>query len=119
MDAAQQPRKRAKTMAATAETPLVTAVNYRWNQNNVFNAINDGRVPANKIFDRPHYYALLDKLPVSRGHCLLITKHNVATMFESMPPEAMADTMTDLQVQCTYSSSCQPHSACHRSCQVN
>jgi hypothetical protein len=36
-----------------------------------------------------------------------------------MPPEAMADTMTDLQVQCTYSSSCQPHSACHRSCQVN
>lgn len=79
--------------------PPVTAISYRWNDKNVFHAINEGRFPAEKIFDRPHYFALLDKLPVTRGHSLLITKHPAATMFEdTMPPEALADTMVDLQV---------------------
>lgn len=90
-----------EAVASSAACPPVSAVNYRWNEKNVFQAINEGRFPADKIFDRPHYFALLDKLPVSRGHSLLITKHPVATMFEDrMPQEALADAMIDLQVHC-------------------
>jgi hypothetical protein len=101
----QPPRKKAKMAAAAAEAadasnPPVSVLSYRWNEKNVFHAINEGRFPAEKIFDRPHYYALLDKMPVTRGHALLITKHPVATLLEpKMPQEAMADTMGDLQVR--------------------
>uniref|UniRef100_A0A383WI28 Glycoprotease 1 n=1 Tax=Tetradesmus obliquus TaxID=3088 RepID=A0A383WI28_TETOB len=84
--------------AADSSTPLVSVLSYRWSDKNVFHAINEGRFPAEKIFDRPHFYALLDKMPVTRGHALLITKHPVATLLESkMPPEAMAGAMGDLQ----------------------
>ncbi|KAF6260275.1 HIT-like domain-containing protein [Scenedesmus sp. NREL 46B-D3] len=83
--------------AGTSDPP-VSVLSYRWTDKNVFNAINEGRFPADKVFDRPHYYALLDKMPVTRGHALLITKHPVATLLDSkMPPEAMADAMGDLQ----------------------
>lgn len=97
-------RKRARLgMAAAAaadpDAPPVSAAAYRWSERNVFAAINEGRVPADKVFDRPHYYALLDKMPVTHGHCLLITKHPAATLLENMPAEAMADTMADLQVR--------------------
>lgn len=98
----EQPKKKRKMEAANnpAANPPVSATNYRWNDKNVFHAINEGRFPADKIFDRPHYFALLDKLPVTRGHSLLITKHPVATMFEDkMPPDALADAMIDLQVR--------------------
>jgi hypothetical protein len=107
----QPPRKRAKMAAAgsaaaaaaeAADTsnPPVSVLSYRWTDKNVFHAINEGRFPADKIFDRPHYYALLDKMPVTRGHALLITKHPVATLLDNkMPPEAVADTMVDLQVR--------------------
>lgn len=98
----EQPAKKRKMEAVNNQTanPPVSAINYRWNDKNVFHAINEGRFPADKIFDRPHHFALLDKLPVTRGHSLLITKHPVATMFEDkMPPEALADAMIDLQVR--------------------
>lgn len=98
----QPPKKRSKTagMANTAaDSPPVSVVSYRWNDKNVFHAINEGRFPADKIFNRPHFFALLDKMPVTRGHALLIIKHPVATLFESkVPAEAMADVMPDLQV---------------------
>lgn len=79
----------------------VSAVAYRWNEKNVFHAISEDRMPADKLFDRPHYFAILDKLPVTPGHALMITKHKVATMLADMPPEAAADTMGDLQVSKT------------------
>lgn len=78
----------------------VSAVAYRWSDKNVFHAISENRMPADKLFDRPHYFAILDKLPVTPGHALLITKHKVATMLVDMPPEAAVDTMGDLQVLC-------------------
>jgi hypothetical protein len=90
----------ASAEAADTSNPPVSVLSYRWNDKNVFHAINEGRYPADKIFDRPHYYALLDKMPVTRGHALLITKHPVATLMDNkMPPEAMADTMVNLQVR--------------------
>jgi hypothetical protein len=108
----QPPRKRTKMAAAgsaaaaaaaeAADTsnPPVSVLSYRWTDKNVFHAINEGRFPAEKIFDRPHYYALLDKMPVTHGHALLITKHPVATLLDNkMPPKAVADTMVDLQVR--------------------
>jgi hypothetical protein len=109
----QPPRKRTKMAAAgsaaaaaaaaeAADTgnPPVSVLSYRWSDKNVFHAINEGRFPAEKIFDRPHFYALFDKMPVTRGHALLITKHPVATLLDNkMPPEAVADTMVDLQVR--------------------
>eukprot|EP00878_Enallax_costatus_P033419 GHUV01036853.1.p1 GENE.GHUV01036853.1~~GHUV01036853.1.p1 ORF type:complete len:170 (-),score=35.69 GHUV01036853.1:136-645(-) len=100
----EQPRKKRRmeavsTLSVPAAGPPVSAINYKWNEKNVFHAINEGRFPADKIFDRPHYFALLDKTPVTRGHSLLITRHPVATMFEDkMPLEALADAMVDLQV---------------------
>jgi hypothetical protein len=124
----QPPRKKAKMAAAAAEAaadpsdPPVSVLSYRWNDKNVFHAINEGRFPAEKIFDRPHFYALLDKMPVTRGHALLITKHPVATLLDSkMPQEAMADTLGDLQVRgvtinssSSYGSS-SSSSCCHES----
>jgi hypothetical protein len=79
--------------------PPVSAVAYRWNDKNVFHAIDEGRMPSDKLFDRPHYFAILDKFPVTHGHALLITKHKAATLLDGMPPEAAADTMRDLQVR--------------------
>jgi hypothetical protein len=79
--------------------PPVSAVSYRWNDKNVFHAIDEGRMPSDKLFDRPHYFAILDKFPVTPGHALLITKHKAATLLDGMPPEAAADTMGDLQVR--------------------
>jgi hypothetical protein len=76
----------------------VSAVAYRWSDKNVFHAISENRMPADKLFDRHHYFAILDKLPVTSGHALLITKHKLATMLVDMPAEAAADTMGDLQV---------------------
>jgi diadenosine tetraphosphate (Ap4A) HIT family hydrolase len=99
-------KKRRKEKAAMADSSNpdaapVSAVAYRWNERNVFHAINEDRMPSDKLFDRPHYFAILDKLPVTAGHALMITKHKAATMLDVMPPEAAADTMVDLQVSDT------------------
>jgi hypothetical protein len=85
--------------SSTADAPPVSAINYKWNDKNVFHGIDQDRVPSDKLFDRAHYYAILDKLPVTAGHALLITKHKAATLLDSMRPEAAADTMGDLQVR--------------------
>jgi hypothetical protein len=77
----------------------VSAVGYRWAESNVFNAISRDKAPADKLFDRPHWFALLDKAPVAPGHALLITKHPAATLLEpGLPAEAMADALGELQV---------------------
>jgi hypothetical protein len=79
--------------------PLVSATAYRWTERNVFHAINEDRVPSDKLFDRPHWYAILDAAPVTPGHALLVTKHRAATLLDAaMPPEALADALVDLQV---------------------
>lgn len=97
-------RRKEKASASMAgssnpDAPPVSAVAYIWNERNVFHAINEDRMPSDKLFDRPHYFAILDKLPVIAGHALMITKHKAATMLDTMPPEAAADTMGDLQVR--------------------
>jgi hypothetical protein len=94
-------KEKASAMAESSnpDAPPVSASAYRWNDRNVFHAINEDRMPSDKLFDRPHYFAILDKLPVTAGHALMITKHKAATMLDIMPPEAAADTMGDLQVR--------------------
>ena len=91
-------------MAAAARRsnpqPLVSATAYGWSERNVFHAINEDRVPADKLFDRPHWFAILDAAPVAPGHALLVTKHRAATLLDAaMPPEALADALVDLQVR--------------------
>ena len=81
-----------------ADAPPVSATAYKWNERNVFHAVDEDRMPSDKLFDRPNYFAILDKLPVTPGHSLMITRHKAATMLDNMPPEAAADTMGDLQV---------------------
>jgi len=93
------------------DAPLVSAVAYKWQERNVFNAISEDRVPSDKLFNRPHYFAILDKLPVTPGHSLMITKHHAATMFDGMPPEALNDTMGDLQVRLLQSAAAPPAAA--------
>lgn len=79
--------------------PPVSVASYKW-ISNVFHAMNEGRTPAEKIFDRQHWFALLDHAPVTHGHALLIAKHPVATLLEPcIPQEAAASCFTELQAR--------------------
>ena len=87
----EKPAKRARV-----EEP-VHVLSYVWKPDNVFAAIQASSIPAERLYDLQHTYALLDQRPISRGHCLVITKHPVSTLCQGLPAAALADTLSDVQ----------------------
>jgi histidine triad (HIT) family protein len=49
----------------------------------VFCKIRDGQIPSVKVFEDDKTFCIMDINPLTRGHCLVITKVHAATLFES------------------------------------
>lgn len=47
-------------------------------------------ITAEIIAEDPAGVALLDRFPVSRGHCLIVPRRHVASFFDLTPPERVA-----------------------------
>ena len=88
--------KKMKTSHAAAAAADLPA--YTYSPSNVFAHMQTGHTNAVLLFDRQHTFALLDNLPASPGHALLVLKHPVATLLDPVPSDVMAAAMEDLQV---------------------
>jgi histidine triad (HIT) family protein len=97
-DVVDEQEQAAKRSRGTAAAPGLHVLSYAWKPDNVFAGIQSGSIPAEKVFDVEHTFAILDHSPVSRGHCLVITKHPVSTLCQGLPAEALAATLRDVQV---------------------
>jgi len=49
----------------------------------VFCMILDGKIPAAKVYDDERTLAFMDINPLSRGHCLVVTKAHAATLYDA------------------------------------
>ena len=53
----------------------------------VFCEIVAGRAPAHRVFENDHSLVILDIQPLSRGHCLVLSKRHVEFWHELEPDE--------------------------------
>jgi histidine triad (HIT) family protein len=53
----------------------------------VFCKIRDGQIPAMKIDEDERTLAFMDINPLNAGHCLVVTRHHAATLFEADPAD--------------------------------
>ena len=64
----------------------------------VFCKIRDGQIPSVKVFEDDKTFCIMDINPLSRGHCLVITKVHAATLFESKSDDLAAAIATARRV---------------------
>jgi histidine triad (HIT) family protein len=62
----------------------------------IFSRIVSGEIPALKIYEDHETLAFMDINPASRGHALVICKHEYPDLF-SIPPTTLASTMHAVQ----------------------
>ena len=48
----------------------------------VFCMIRDGKIPSAKVYDDERTLAFMDINPLTRGHCLVVTKAHAATLYD-------------------------------------
>jgi len=48
----------------------------------VFCMIRDGKIPSAKVYDDARTLAFMDINPLTRGHCLVVTKAHAATLYD-------------------------------------
>lgn len=49
----------------------------------VFCMIRDGTIPSAKVYDDERTLAFMDINPLTRGHCLVVTKTHAATLYDA------------------------------------
>jgi len=49
----------------------------------IFCMIRDGKIPSAKVYDDERTLAFMDINPLSRGHCLVVTKAHAATLYDA------------------------------------
>ena len=64
----------------------------------VFCMIRDGKIPSAKVYDDARTLAFMDINPLSKGHCLVITKTHAATLFDAEVEDIMAAMATAKKV---------------------
>ena len=67
-----------------------------YDPNNVFAKVLRGELPSHKIYEDEDTFALLDIMPRSDGHALVITKEEARDLFD-VSPEALAKLMAVVQ----------------------
>ncbi|GAA5232494.1 HIT family protein [Verticiella sediminum] len=67
-----------------------------YDPNNIFAKILRGEAPSIKLFEDEHTYAMMDIMPQSEGHALILTKEPAANLFE-LSPEAAAHCIQSAQ----------------------
>jgi histidine triad (HIT) family protein len=64
----------------------------------VFCMIRDGKIPSAKVYDDQRTLAFMDINPLSRGHCLVVPKAHVATLYEAEAEDLKAAIVTAKKV---------------------
>lgn len=59
-----------------------------YDDQNIFAKILRGEIPSEKLYEDDHSYALMDVMPQSDGHCLVISKEPARNIFD-ISPEAL------------------------------
>lgn len=60
-----------------------------YDDQNIFAKILRGEIPSEKLYEDDHSYALMDVMPQSHGHCLVISKEPARNIFD-VSPDALA-----------------------------
>src|SRR5207247_4641784 len=64
----------------------------------VFCKIRDGRTPAMKVFEDERTICIMDINPLSRGHCLVLSRAHAATIFDAEVADLQAALATAKRV---------------------
>jgi histidine triad (HIT) family protein len=64
----------------------------------VFCNIRDGKLPAMKVFEDDKTFCIMDINPLNPGHCLVITKAHVATVWDAQVVDLQAAVATAKRV---------------------
>ena len=64
----------------------------------VFCMIRDGKIPSAKVYDDERTLAFMDINPLTRGHCLVVTKVHAATLYDAEPEDLKAAIATAKKV---------------------
>jgi histidine triad (HIT) family protein len=64
----------------------------------VFCKIRDGQIPAMKVFEDQRTICIMDINPLSRGHCLVLTRAHAATIFDAEVADLQAAIATAKRV---------------------
>ena len=59
-------------------------------EDSIFTKIIKGEIPCHKVFEDEHTFAFLDIYPVQPGHTLVISKKQVASVWDLEPAEYAA-----------------------------
>lgn len=67
-------------------------------EDSIFTQIIKGEIPCHKVYEDEHTFAFLDIYPVQPGHTLVISKKQVASVWDLEPAEyaALMDTVKKL-----------------------
>lgn len=68
-----------------------------YDQDNIFAKILRGDMPCVKVFEDENTLAFMDVFPQSKGHVLVIHKHERAVNLLEISPQGLADIMTTVQ----------------------
>src|SRR6266849_8374531 len=74
----------------------------------VFCKIRDGQIPAMKVYEDARTLCFMDINPLNAGHCLVVTKHHAATLFESDEEDLKAAIVTAKRVADALRSAVKP-----------
>ncbi|MDO8479980.1 MAG: HIT family protein [Candidatus Rokubacteria bacterium] len=64
----------------------------------VFCMIRDGKIPSAKVYDDERTLAFMDINPLTRGHCLVVTKAHAATLYDAEVEDIKAAVATAKKV---------------------
>jgi histidine triad (HIT) family protein len=64
----------------------------------VFCMIRDGKIPSAKVYDDERTLAFMDINPLTRGHCLVVTKAHAATLYDAEVEDLKAAIATTKKV---------------------
>jgi histidine triad (HIT) family protein len=68
-----------------------------YDDDNIFAKILRGEAPATKVYEDDHVLAFMDVFPQSRGHALVISKHNKARNLMEVEPEPLQQLILGVQ----------------------
>jgi len=64
----------------------------------IFCKIRDGQIPAMKVFEDQRTICIMDINPLSRGHCLVLSRAHAATIFDAEVADLQAAIATAKRV---------------------
>ncbi len=79
-----------------------------YNPDNIFAKILRNEAPAIRLYEDEHTLAMMDIMPQSPGHCLILTKEPAETLFDMTPEGAAACMRTTHRIAHAVRAALQP-----------